>query len=86
VDFVFIYHKVDLYLKDLKLLESNGLLKKGTCVVADIQEGIPDYKNYMSNNPKYQTKEYNVEYRDCRSYQLIRDIMMVSIYQGLIPA
>ena len=52
-----------MYLSDLKLLESSGLLKKGTCLVGDniLYPGAPDYRKYVNADPKYQTKEFKTE-------------------------
>jgi catechol O-methyltransferase len=67
-DFIFIDHFKDLYLSDLKLLEQEHLIKKGTTVVADnvICPGAPDYLAYVRNNPQYSSTfhEGTIEYRD----------------------
>ena len=68
MDFVFIDHWKDLYLKDLKLLESHGLLRKGTLILADniIFPGAPDYLEYVQSSEKYQTEliHSTLEYSD----------------------
>jgi catechol O-methyltransferase len=54
-DFIFIDHDKEDYLLDFKLLENAGLIKRGTMIVADniIYPGVPDYVNYVRNNPHY---------------------------------
>ncbi|CAF0754470.1 unnamed protein product [Adineta ricciae] len=67
-DLIFIDHYKDVYLRDLKLLEENGLIKSGTMIVADnvICPGAPDYLNYIRGNPNYTTTfhETTLEYRN----------------------
>lgn len=66
IDMIFIDHAKNKYLSDLKLIESAGLLKKGTVIVADNigYPGAPDYLEYVLNNSKYQTTiiDTTVEY------------------------
>ena len=54
-DFVFIDHWKDLYLADLKLLESLGLLKQGAWVFADnvVLFNLEDYLDYVRTSPNY---------------------------------
>ncbi|XP_078571937.1 catechol O-methyltransferase-like isoform X2 [Branchiostoma floridae x Branchiostoma japonicum] len=54
-DMVFIDHFGDFYLRDIKLLEENNLLRKGTVVVADniIHPGAPEYADYVRTCGKY---------------------------------
>ncbi|XP_019636213.1 PREDICTED: catechol O-methyltransferase-like [Branchiostoma belcheri] len=56
-DMVFIDHWKDFYLRDIKLLEQNKLLRKGTVVVADniIFPGAPDYADYVRTCGKYES-------------------------------
>ncbi|XP_078703446.1 catechol O-methyltransferase-like [Branchiostoma floridae x Branchiostoma belcheri] len=56
-DMVFIDHWSDFYLRDIKLLEQNKLLRKGTVVVADniIFPGAPDYADYVRTCGKYES-------------------------------
>ena len=58
MDFVFIDHWNDLYVRDLKLLEAHGLLRKGTVIMADnlIFPGAPDYREYVQSSEKYDTE------------------------------
>ncbi|XP_066286188.1 catechol O-methyltransferase-like isoform X1 [Branchiostoma lanceolatum] len=55
LDMVFIDHWKDVYRRDIKLLETNKLLRKGTVVVADniIYPGAPDYADYVRTCGKY---------------------------------
>ncbi len=59
---VFIDHWKNLYLKDLKLLEANKLLKKGTVVVADnvgiFKHDLQEYLAYVRNSGKYSSRYY----------------------------
>ena len=77
-DFIFIDHHKEAYLPDLKLLETVGLIKKGTMIVADniLFPGAPDYVNYICNNPRYTSNFYEstLEYDNS-----IRDGIEVSI-------
>ena len=54
-DFVFIDHWKDLYLADLKLLESLGLLKNGAWIFADnvVLFNLEDYLDYVRTSPNY---------------------------------
>lgn len=65
-DFIFIDHHKEYYLQDLKLLEHEGLIKRGTMVVADnvLMPGAPDYLRYVRNSPHYTSTIYqsHVEY------------------------
>ncbi|CAF0904665.1 unnamed protein product [Adineta ricciae] len=67
-DLIFIDHYKDVYLRDLKLLEENGLIKSGTVIVADnvICPGAPDYLNYVRSNSNYINTfhETTLEYRN----------------------
>jgi catechol O-methyltransferase len=71
-DLIFIDHYKDAYLRDVKLLETHGLIKSGTVLVADnvIFPGAPTYLEYIRNNPNYTTTfhetllEYNHDIRD----------------------
>lgn len=67
IDFIFIDHWKDVYLRDFKLLESTeGLIVSNTMIVADnvIYPGAPDYLEYVRNNNNYrnETIESLVEY------------------------
>lgn len=57
-DLIFIDHYSDAYLRDLKLLEQVGLIKRGTVIVADnvITPGAPDYLKYIRNSPHYSSQ------------------------------
>ena len=57
-DFVFIDHWKDLYLKDLQLLESLGLLKKGAWIFADnvVLFNLEDYLNYVRTSSNYSSQ------------------------------
>lgn len=57
-DFIFIDHWKDLYLSDLKLLESLKLLKKGAWVFADnvILFNLEDYLDYVRSSDNFDSK------------------------------
>ncbi|CAF2750628.1 unnamed protein product [Rotaria sp. Silwood2] len=57
-DLIFIDHNKNVYLRDLKLLEQEGLVKRGTVIVADnvVIPGAPDYLKYIRNSPDYSTQ------------------------------
>ncbi|CAF3571998.1 unnamed protein product [Rotaria sordida] len=67
-DFIFIDHWKDAYLRDFKMLEDIGLIKSKTMIVADnvIRPGVPDYLEYVRNNPNYTSTFYpgKIEYRE----------------------
>jgi len=68
IDVLFIDHWKNLYLSDLKIAESTGLLKVGSVVVADniLFPGAPEYLRYVENSPKYKSVQHlsSVEYTD----------------------
>ena len=57
-DFIFIDHWKDLYLKDLKILESYNLIKKDAWIFADnvILFNLEDYLKYVRSSPNYESK------------------------------
>ncbi|XP_063820808.1 catechol O-methyltransferase-like [Pseudophryne corroboree] len=68
VDFVFIDHFGNRYTADTKLLESCGLLKKGSVLIADnvLYPGAPDFLEYVRNSGHYDCTNFpsHVEYTD----------------------
>ncbi|XP_022086442.1 catechol O-methyltransferase-like [Acanthaster planci] len=80
LDFVFIDHWKNLYTRDLKLLESHGLLRKGTVIVADniIFPGAPDYLEYVQSSEKYQTELIHSTFE----YSDREDAVAKSVYMG----
>ncbi len=74
------YHEKDLYLKDLKLLESNGLLKKGTCIVAHNIQDLDTFRKYLKKNPKYKTEEIETCNQAINSTGWVNEMMSVSTY------
>lgn len=66
VDFIFIDHWKDLYLPDLRVIESLALIEPGTFIVADniYRPGAPEYVRYVQMAPKlkeeYDTRTENV--------------------------
>ena len=55
IDFLFVDHAKEMYLSDIQLLESSGLIRQGTAVAADnvVFFQLSDYCTYMS---KLQTR------------------------------
>lgn len=53
-DMVFIDHHKPLYTNDLKVLEDEGLIGKGTCIIADnvVMPGNPAYLSYIRASPQ----------------------------------
>lgn len=66
IDLLFIDHWKDVYLRDFKIIESLGILHKGSLIVADniIYPGAPDYLQHFKNEKTYDTTMYHsyVEY------------------------
>lgn len=60
LDFIFIDHWKDLYVPDLRVLESLNLIAPGTLIVADniITPGVPEYVVYVNFSPD-EKKLYN---------------------------
>lgn len=60
IDFVFIDHWKDVYVPDLRVLESLGLIAPGTVICADniYYPGAPDYVEYIQGTPQFR-KEHN---------------------------
>lgn len=52
-DLIFIDHLKPLYTNDIKILEDEGLIGEGTCVVADnvVKPGNPAYLSYVRASP-----------------------------------
>ncbi|XP_069071395.1 catechol O-methyltransferase-like [Pleurodeles waltl] len=65
-DFVFLDHIKDAYTPDTKLLETCGLLRKGSVLVADnvICPGAPEFLQYVRTSGRYDCTNYpsHVEY------------------------
>lgn len=80
-DLVFLDHWKDEYLPDLERLESAGLLRAGTVVVAD-NIGfftVPDYLEHVRNGGRYDSRcvQASVEY-----HPELHDAVEVSIFRG----
>lgn len=62
-DFVFIDHWKDLYVPDLRVLESLGLVRPGTVICADniLRPGAPEYARYVQGTPQFR-QEYNASH------------------------
>ncbi|KAA6421748.1 MAG: catechol O-methyltransferase [Trebouxia sp. A1-2] len=81
VNYVLIDHAHECYLKDLLLLQHNGMLRKGSTVVADnvLLPGAPDYRRYINTSAHFSTVEHIV---DLPASHFICDIMTVSKFLG----
>jgi catechol O-methyltransferase len=80
-DLVFIDHCNKLYLRDLQALEAQGLLRRGSVVVADNVGPMfdaHDYLGYVRGSGRYSTRyeKSTLEYSD------IEDGVEISIYNG----
>ncbi|XP_035688687.1 catechol O-methyltransferase-like isoform X2 [Branchiostoma floridae] len=78
-DMVFIDHFKDFYVRDIKLLEENNLLRKGTVVVADniIKPGAPEYADYVRTCGKYDST-----FHEGKLYSGKPDGLEKSVYRG----
>lgn len=58
VDMLFLDHVEDLYVTDLQVAESLGLLKRGSHIVADnvLRPGAPEYKDYVKEHKSMETR------------------------------
>ncbi|KAL5593586.1 hypothetical protein FOBRF1_012688 [Fusarium oxysporum] len=58
VDMLFLDHVEELYVTDLQVVESLGLLKKGSHIVADnvLRPGAPEYKQYVKEHKSMETR------------------------------
>jgi len=83
LDFLFIDHSKDVYLKDLKMIMKTKWFHQGTVVVADNvgMPGAPDYKTFMEEN---EGKLFNTIYhRTHLEYvPLVPDMVLESVYLG----
>lgn len=75
IDFLFIDHEKSVYLSDFKIIESLGVIQKGSIVVGDniIEPGAPDYLQYFKENKGYDSILYHafVEYWDKKDAVLV---------------
>ena len=60
LDFVIIDHNKWTYVPDLKILEEERLLRKGTVLVADdcLWPYGTEYLDYVENDPRYETERF----------------------------
>lgn len=64
LDFIFIDHWKDLYVPDLRLLETLSMIGPGTVIVADniLKPGAPEYAQYVQSSPEERRQHnYDVE-------------------------
>ena len=73
VDYLLIDHVYLCFLKDLLLLQKNGMLRKGADNV--LLPGAPDYRRYVKTSAHFSTVEHIV---DLPASHVICDIMTVS--------
>lgn len=62
IDFIFIDHAKELYVPDIRVLESLNLIAPGTIIVADniIKPGAPEYAKYVKSSPE-EKREFNYQ-------------------------
>lgn len=60
-DIVFIDHAKELYVPDLRVLESLSLIAPKTVILADniLRPGVPDYVKYVEGSPQYR-RDHNM--------------------------
>lgn len=58
IDLLFLDHVEDLYVQDVRVCEELGLLRAGSCIVADnvVRPGAPKYREYVRAHPRLQTR------------------------------
>lgn len=71
VDMAFIDHWYDLYVPDLRLMESLGLVQEGTLIVADNIKypGAPEYPKYVQGTREYKQKICDTEPPSVEGYK-----------------
>ncbi|EPX75235.1 catechol O-methyltransferase [Schizosaccharomyces octosporus yFS286] len=71
-DFVFIDHWQNLYVPDLRVMESLDLIAPGTILVADniYIPGAPEYAKYVQANPDFK-REYNEKVKNANGNEYI---------------
>lgn len=80
-DLVFLDHWKDLYKRDLEIIESRGLIKPGSIVVADNVGDVfnpTEYLTYVRECGRYdsENREATIEYTDAP------DAVEISVYRG----
>ena len=80
-DFIFIDHWKDLYLKDLKILEKNDLIKDNAWIFADnvILFNLEDYLDYVRSSSKYTSKFFPAKREYSKSHP---DGVEISIFKN----
>lgn len=77
IDFLFIDHEKTVYLQDFKLIESYGVIKKGSVVVGDnmIYPGAPDYIQHFAGRKDFDSTMY----QSYLEYTTDPDAVLVSV-------
>ncbi|XP_005077567.1 catechol O-methyltransferase [Mesocricetus auratus] len=80
LDMVFLDHWKDRYLPDTRLLEEQGLLRKGTVLLADnvIVPGAPDFLEYVRGSSSFECTHYSSHLE----YMKVVDGLEKAIYKG----
>ena len=65
IDFVFIDHWKDMYVPDIRVLETLNLIAPGTIIAADniLYPGVPGYVKYVQGSPEYK-KYHNIRVKN----------------------
>ncbi|KAJ3041373.1 hypothetical protein HDV00_009514 [Rhizophlyctis rosea] len=82
IDIAFIDHWKGLYVTDIKLLESEKLLKKGSIVLADNiyrPEHLTEYLAHVQNNDRYATHLEEWEFTRKGDGEPVKDAVAVSV-------
>ncbi|XP_063000479.1 catechol O-methyltransferase [Elgaria multicarinata webbii] len=80
LDFVFLDHWKERYAPDTVLLEENGLLRKGSVLLADniIFPGAPDFIKYVRSSEHFECTNYPSHLE----YMKVEDAMEKAVYLG----
>ncbi|XP_072343935.1 catechol O-methyltransferase A-like [Scyliorhinus torazame] len=80
LDFVFIDHCKESYRPDIEQLESCGLLRAGTVLLADnvTFPGAPEYLDYVRHSPRYRSQYYGSHLE----YTQVKDGLEKSVFLG----
>lgn len=71
-DFVFIDHWKDLYVPDLRVLETLSLIAPGTVIAADniYYPGAPEYVKYVQSSPE-EKRQYNYDHENASNKKFL---------------
>ncbi|KAJ3044333.1 hypothetical protein HDV00_002653 [Rhizophlyctis rosea] len=82
IDVLFIDHWSHLYLSDLKLVEEEGLLRKGSVVMADnvlFPQYLAEYMEYLEGCGRYKTHVEEMVFEDVPGLGRVKDAVAMSV-------